>query len=92
MSSIFLPCFIAQTSDCSCCNAVYKVCLEGMKTKQKIWWSFFVCLQIKRLTCHTFTTKQMFVLSKLPTIEIIMKALTAIFVDLQLTYNHRYTQ
>lgn len=34
----------------------------------------------------------MFVLCKLPTIEIIMKALTAIFVDLQLTYNHRYAQ
>lgn len=41
MSSIFLPCFIAQTSDRSCCNAVCKVCLEGMKTKQKIWWVFF---------------------------------------------------
>lgn len=42
MSSIFLPCFIAQTSDCSCCNTVYKVCLEGMKTKQKIWLFFLL--------------------------------------------------
>lgn len=90
MSSIFMPCFTAQTSDRSCCNPVCKVRLEGMKTKQKKFGCFFFSTACRSKGLHVyFHHKAMFVLCKLPTIEIIMKALTAIFVDLQLTYNNR---
>lgn len=49
MSSIFVPCFIAQTSDHSCCNPVCKMCLEGTKTKQKSWVFFFTACRSKDL-------------------------------------------
>lgn len=49
VSSIFMPCFIAQTSDCSCCNSVCKECLGGMKTKQKKKVIFFTACRSKGL-------------------------------------------
>lgn len=59
MSSIFLPCFIAQTSDRSCCSTIYKVCLERMKTKQKIWWgSFFFFTAYRSKGLHAILSPQ----------------------------------